>query len=406
MVKVIYDVCIAGAGVSGLVSALKISNSKRPPKTIIIDVGRPAGKRRHQICGFLGCLPFSDGKFFISDIDKVSNVVHAKKVKKAVKYVKSILKQFSDCKTNKDNGPSSAILKKLLKNDYNITSNDYFQWYPKDIHTFSKYIINTLEKCYEMDFSFDNEILAITKHKNTFIIQTEEKEIHAKKVIFCIGRGGWRFAHQVFSNFGLVSNNDFARYGIRVEMPAQILRDFGSSTCTITKDDIEIGPFSWYGTVQPEDHVDTAISTFRSNESRWETDKVSFQFIKNVLMPGKGVDETNRIASLTYLLSNDRILKEKVSSLINGRSKILMIPEYSHIIQDIKDFATIIPEILTKAYFHTPAIIPTPSQIKINSDLSTKLKGFYVAGETANVVGLYGAAIMGAVAADSILQGE
>jgi len=401
----IYDVGIIGLGIAGSIAALKLSEKNKDIKIIGIEFGRPPMKRRHQIIGWLGSFPNSDGKVFISDIDKVSNLVVKKKTKKAAKYVKEIFSQFSDCKIIKDTGPSTNVKKKLKKNDFDIISNSYFQLYPKDIHSLSKYIIEKIELNPNITLSFDNEVHSIIKQKKIFHIQTDDGEIKCKKVIFCVGRAGWRFAHKIFSNFGLIDNNDFTKFGIRIEMADDILKDFNESTCTLTKNDLEIGPFCWNGTIQPEDHFDMAISAFRSNENRWKTNKVSFQFIKNVFTKDIGVEETNRLASLTYLLSNDRIAKEKVSSIVNGRSKILMIPEYKCLINSIKEFATVVPEILTKAYFHTPAIIPTPSQIKIGTNLSTELDGFYVAGEATGIVGIYAAAITGAIAADAVCRG-
>src|SRR5208282_5902481 len=145
------------------------------------------------------------------------------------------------------------------------------------------------------------------------------------KVIFCIGRGGWREARNVFNNFGLIEENDTARFGIRVEIPAHILKDFNKSNCRINKPELEVGPLSWNGTVIPEDNSDMAISAFRSNENRWRTDKVSFQFIGHIHCPNAGFEQTDRIAKLTFLLANDRIIKEKVSSILNKKNKIISI---------------------------------------------------------------------------------
>ncbi len=104
---------------------------------------------------------------------------------------------------------------------------------------------------------------------------------------------------------------------------------------------------------------------------------------------------------LIFILSNDRILKEKVSTILSDKSKISIIPEYEWIKKDIGELSEVIPDILTKAYFHVPTIIPLPPKINIGTNLETEVSGMFVAGENAGVVGIYAAACMGMIAADS-----
>lgn len=400
--SMIFDVAILGAGVAGSYAAYEMATKHKNKQVICIDFGRPPMKRRQQMSGWLGLLPNSDGKFFLNDIDAVAGLTTAVKSKSAAKQVKSIIKNITECPTIKDKGPTNQLVKKISKAGYSLQLNDYFQLYPKDIHSLSKHMAEVIEEAGNVTFSFDNEVQSIHKNKNIFIIQTELQEVRCKKVILCFGRGGWREARDIFQKFGLVDKNDVARFGVRIEMPAHTLKDFNKSNCRIMKPSTEIGPLSWFGTVVPEDQTDVAISSFRSNENRWKTDKVSFQFIGNIPYPNEGFEQTDRIAKLTFLLSNDRIVKEKVSSIINKKNKILsIIPEYNWLPERIREFSTIIPEILTKAYFHIPTIIPMAPSIKITNTLSTEVDGFYVAGESAGVQGLYAAAITGIIAADA-----
>jgi hypothetical protein len=148
------------------------------------------------------------------------------------------------------------------------------------------------------------------------------------------------------------------------------------------KSDIDIGPLSWNGTVVPEDATEATISSFRSNENRWKSDKVSFQFIGNIHCPNKGFEETNRIANLTFVLADNRVIKEKISSIINKKNKIIsIIPEYNWISSSLQDFSQIVPEILTKAYFHIPTVIPLAPAINLGNNLESEIDGMFVAGE-------------------------
>ncbi len=401
----IFDVAIIGAGVAGSFAAYRLAKEHKNIKCVMFDIGRPPAKRRRQLEGFLGCLPNSDGKLYLSDVDKVSSLVGSRKGKSSFKVVSSILDKIDDFKKVTDKSPSVSTEKKLKKLGYDILLNDYIQMYPKEIHSLSKHMAEVIEAGNNITYSFDNEVTGITKAKGHFVISTQLEEFKCKKVVLCVGRSGWRWAKSVFSNFGIIESNNVAKYGIRVEMPSNCLKDFNKSNCTITKpNDLEIGPFSWFGTVIPEDHVDMAISAFRSNENRWKTDKVSFQFIGHIPIDNKGFEQTDRLGQLTFVLSNDRILKEKVSTILNKKSKISGIHEYDWLIDKIQDFSHIIPDITTKAYFHVPTITPMAPSITLGDNLETEVPGMFVAGESAGISGLLAAAMMGICVGDKVTE--
>lgn len=400
----IYDIGIIGAGMAGSFAALKIAKDSTA-KTILFDLGRPPMKRRRQLEGWLGCLPNSDGKLYLSDLNRLNDLVGTRKTKAGFNFFNKTLSQIDTYKTIKDKSPSISVEKKLKKINYDISLNDYMQIFPKEIHMLSKHMHDFIEEKGNITYSFDNEIQTVYKQKNMFVIVNEFTEYRCKKLIIAVGRSGWRWAKDLYSNFGIIENNDTARFGIRVELNASYMKDFNKSNCTLTKgNDIEIGPLSWSGTVVPEDHVDVAISAFRSNENRWKTDKVSFALIGNRSFPDGGFEQTDRISKLTFILANDRIIKEKVNSILTGKSsKISIIPEYNWLKGTLEELSTVIPD-LSKAYYHIPTIQPLAPKINIGSNLETEIPGMFVVGESAGHVGLLAAATMGSIAATEILK--
>jgi hypothetical protein len=399
-----FDIGIIGAGVAGAFATLKIAKDYKNAKAIVFDLGRPPMKRRRQLEGWLGCLPNSDGKLYLSNLDKVAEVTGLRKAKSANTWINNVLSNIGSFKTVIDKSPLVSMEKKIKKNGYDLFLNDYTQIYPKDIHALSKHMAETIENAGNVTFNFDNEVKKVYKQKNMFVVVTDSGEFKCKKLIVAVGRSGWRWCQSLYSDFGIIDNNDVAKYGIRIELNASYMKDFNKSNCTLIKNDIEIGPLSWFGTVIPEDHIDMAISSFRSNENRWKTDKVSFNLIGSRVFPNKGFEQTDRLGKLTFILSNDRIIKEKVSLLLSDKSKISIIPEYDWLKDPIKDFSTVLPEIMTKAYFHVPTIIPMIPKINIGSDLSTEIDGMFVAGESAGITGILSAATTGAIAVDSICK--
>jgi len=400
-----FDIGIIGAGVAGAFATLKLAKDHKNEKVILFDLGRPPMKRRRQIEGWLGCLPNSDGKLYQTDLAKVANLTGLRRAKSAHTWLRHILEQIDTFKVTKDRAPSVPMEKKLKKLGYELTLNDYVQVYPKEIHTLSKFMAETIEVNKNITFNFDSEVMRVVKQKNMFVINTEEQEYRCKKLIIAVGRSGWRWANNLYASFGIVDNNDIARFGIRVETNSTIMKDFNRSNCTITKgNDWEIGPLCWYGTVIPEDHLDMAISAFRSNENRWKTDKVSFNLIGNRTFPGNGFEQTNRIGGLSFVLANDRIIKERVSSILTGKSKISIIPEYDWLKETVMELSNLIPEISTKAYFHIPTIIPLAPKINLGDNLETEIGGMFVAGESAGVQGILAAGLMGIACADAVCK--
>jgi uncharacterized FAD-dependent dehydrogenase len=402
----IYDCGIIGAGVAGAFAALKIAKDHKNKKAILFDLGRPPQKRRGQTIGWLGCLPNSDGKLYLNDLNAVKEITGARKVNSAFSFFNKAIKDVNKFKIIKDKSPSISLEKKFKKIGYDIQTNDYIQVYPKDIHTLSKIMSDQIEAAGNITFNFDEEIKSIYKQKNVFVITSEHnKEYRCKKIIIAVGRSGWRWAKELYSSFGILDSNDVAKFGIRIEMNSGLLKEFNKSNCNLSKiGEVDIGPFSWNGTVIPEDHVDMAISSFRSNENRWKTDKVSFNLIGHRPFLKSGFEQTDRLGKLTFVLANDRIIKERVSSILNGKSKISIIPEYDWLKDTIKELAAVIPEIATKAYCHMPTIMPMCPKINIGNNLESEIDGMFIVGESASIHGLLAAACTGIISGDTVFK--
>lgn len=400
-----YDVAIIGMGVAGVFCAHKLATQYKDCKVIGFEGGRPPMKRRYQTTSFLGCLPSSDGKIFINDISKVATLTSTRRANAAYKSFHNVLSNVGDFSAViKDKKPLISLERRFKKIGYDITLNDYTQTYPKDAHALSKYMANIFDQNKNIVFEFDNEITSVRKDKDEmFVISNGEQEWRSKKLVMAVGRAGWRWATEIYKSLGIIESNDIARYGVRIEMTADNMGDFKGSGCSLNKGtDIEIGPISWNGTVIPEDHFDMAIAAFRSNENRWKSDKVSFNLIGNRFFDQQGFEQTDRLAKLTFVITNDRIIKERVANIMNGKAKISVIPEYRWLVDAIDELSYAIPEIKTNAYYHAPCIVPMIPQINVGSDLSTEIEGLYCAGESCGISGILAAGISGIIAAGSV----
>lgn len=396
-----YDIGIVGAGVAGAFAALRVAEKYPQAKIILFDLGRPPGKRRRQLEGFLGCFPTGDGKLYTGDLDKILEIVDGRKARYANAWVTEYFKSAGPLKVIKDRVPNASVQKKIIESGFEIKLNDYIQWKPENVHNLSKLISDKLEDFKNISFSFDNEVHKILKKRGNFILTTSNGDFSCNKVILSVGRSGWRWATNLYKDLGLTVNDDIAKIGIRLELGSQYLKDFNKSHCSLLKEGVEIGPFSWNGTVIPEDHSDLVISSFRSNEDRWKSDKVSFSLFYSKYFQDQGVYQADRLGKLSFLLFNDRVSKEKIRSFIKNDSQLCLLPEYSWLHEVLREINDFIPNLCTKGFFHIPDICTLPSQVNLTAGLESEMEGLYIAGESAGVKGIMAAALMGTIAADN-----
>lgn len=403
----VFDVAIVGMGMAGTFAAMTLAKSKKKLKIITFESGAGPSKRRHQMSGYFGLFPNSDGKLHQNDINTLSSLIGKASAKTSLKSFNSILLKVNTNKIIKDNGPSQSVLNRIKKNNFKMELNNYIQTIPKEVHALSKISNKIIEESGMFTHRYFTDIETIDKDKKIFkLVDDMGEEFFAKKVILAAGRCGWRWTAGIYKHFNIISQNDYGKYGIRVEAPVNNLKDFNKSSCKLTKKmkgyDYEISSMMWNGQIIPEDHSDTAITSYRSNENRWQTDKVSFDLIVNKHIPGKAFEEIDRLGKLTFILTNDRLLKERLGMLSNKKSKISILPEYDVFKEILEDILTIMPDINYKSYFYAPTLVTVPPKVELNKDLQTKITGLYSIGECTGEQGLLFAALSGIHAASKL----
>lgn len=400
-----YDVAIIGAGVAGAFASLRIAEQHKDLNTILIDLGKRPGKRRRFLEGWFGCFPTGDGKLYTNDVNKVLEIADGRKTRGIDRWINNLINNTSKTPIIKNKKPNKKILSEIKKYDYELELCDYMQWIPNDIHQLSRYIADYIENSDNITFSFDNEVFGIQEYTNEFIIDTNDGQVECKKIILCTGRSGWRWVNELYRELGILLEDDQAKYGITLEIASQYLKDFNKSHCILKKDNLLVGPVSWGGSIIQEDHVNLTTAAFRSNEGRWKSDKTFFSLINFKDYPNEGCKQTDRIAQLSFLLSGERVGREKVRSIIRKSSQISMLPEYNWLIPAIEELDKIFPNLINRGFFHYPDILPLVSKIEMNNNLeSTQIKNLFVAGENAGLKGILSAAITGGIAADSVAK--
>ncbi len=401
-----FDIGIIGCGISGTFAALRIAEKFKETKTIGFDIGRPPAKRRRPLEGFLGCFPTGNGRLYPNNINQLQSFIDGRKINHANQWVMDYFKKVNAMKLITDHYPHKNMHKQILDAGFDITLNDYYQWKPESVHKLSHIVSTELENSKNIFFSFDNEVFSIKKEDNTFIVYSSEGNFECKKIILCVGRSGWRWSSNLYKEFGLTFVDDYAKYGIRVELASHHLDKMHKSHCSLVRKDISIGPFCWNGSVIPEDHADVVISAFRSNEDRWKSEKVSFALLKTIECKGQGVYQTDRMGKLTFLLYNDRVNKEKIKSFIKHNSIISVLPDYNWLNDTLTELSDVFPQVCDYGYMYLPCIEPLAAKVKIDDKMQTEIDGLYVTGESAGIKGIMGAAISGCLVANEICKDE
>jgi uncharacterized FAD-dependent dehydrogenase len=407
-----YDIGIIGAGVAGTFAALRLAERYKKLRVVLFEFGPPppnclrkdpirVKRRRRQLEGWFGCFPTGDGKVYTNDIDKVLDIVDGRRARSISKWFNNKLHEVNPVKVTKSKHPSATIQKQIQECGFELKTLNYQQWGPDSIHQLSRLVFERIENTGNIEFSFDNEVFSFIKRGRSFVVSTNDGDYNCKRLILCAGRSGWRWVNDLYDKLGILVSNDVGRYGVRVELPAHYLKEFNKSHCTLVNDDISIGPLCWGGSIIQEDHANMTVAAFRSNEDRWKTDKVFFAINKNAYFQGGACNQLDRIARLAFLLSNDRVGRERLRSFLKGDSDLSLIPEYHWLADTIKMVEPIFPNLIGRGYIHIPEIDTISSVIRIGSNLETEVNGLYVAGESAGIKGIGAAGISGAIAAES-----
>jgi hypothetical protein len=208
-----------------------------------------------------------------------------------------------------------------------------------------------------------------------------------------------------------VQENDAIEFGMRIEIDKNYATKFNGCVCSWKHEDFTVGPMLWDGTVIPEDHVDLATTAFRSNENRWISNKVSFSILAKRIIPGNAIEEMDRLSKLVFVLNDEKVLKEKVSQFMTGKSRVTnMIDAFGWIGENnpgwmekaITKVAEILPDIYDKGMSYSPTIIHRSAKVNLTNSFESDVPGMYIIGENAGIPGLANAAVMGLHLADNI----
>ncbi|HLC19237.1 MAG TPA: FAD-dependent oxidoreductase [Thermodesulfobacteriota bacterium] len=440
-----YDCIIVGAGPAGIFAALELTEKKGKLKVLVIEKGKDLAERqrREVFNGWGGAGTYSDGKLNLSkDVGGVLNeYIDDAALTELISYADGVYLKFGA--TTELKGQDRAAVARIEESA--ARAGLRLVYFPirhigtDRCYTLLKNMREELEGRAEL--LFDREVTEIVREEGVVkgVKTSDGSEYKSSHVILCPGRGGSHWLQEVARNAGLSISINPVDIGVRVEVPASILKSVtdcvheAKLTYNSKRFDDHMRTFCMnpYGIVVKERGPGFctvnghSFSTKKSQNTNFAI-LVSTTFTEPFREP---IAYGQYIAKLANLLG-EGIIVQRLGDLLHGRRSTPGRINRSGITPTLKDatpgdLSFVIPyryvsdilEMLEALDRFAPGI-NSPStllygvevkfysmRLKLSEDMETELKNLFAAGDGAGVTrGIIQASVSGIVAAREILK--
>ncbi len=238
-----YDVLIIGAGPGGIFTAYElVSQSRRPLKIAVYELGKPLNRRKCPIdgekvkscvgcktcsimSGFGGAGAFSDGKYNITNDFGGSLHQHIGKAKalELMRYVDEINLKYGGKGTRLFTTANSRIKQMCLQHGLHLLDAQV-----RHLGTDINYIV--LENLFEelkdsVDFFFETAVTSVEHTEEGFRILTEDgKTVTSGFCVISVGRSGSKWMEGICRELDIPTKSNRVDIGVRVELPFEVFR--------------------------------------------------------------------------------------------------------------------------------------------------------------------------------------
>lgn len=432
-----YDVIIVGAGASGIFTAYELSKVNPHVKVLMIEKGHSLDKRicpiddnKIKSCihcktcnimnGYGGAGSFSDGKYNITNNfgGELFRYVGKEKAIGLMKYVDSVL-----C----ENGGEDAKLYSTINSDLKTKALQY------DMHLLDAQVrhlgtdrnLSILSNIYNylrdrIEMQFDNEVIDIEKDGELFKVSAKNGEYSGKYLILATGRSGSKWISDICKKTGIKTESNRVDIGVRVELSAEIFKHitddvYESKIVYRTKkygDLVRTFCMNPYGEVVTENtNGIVTVNGHSYGDPKLHTENTNFALLvsNKFTEPFKNSNEYGEsIARLSNMLGGG-VLVQRFGDLVKGRrtnehrmTKSFTRPTLS---ATPGDLSLVIPKRqldgIMEMIFALDKIAPGTanedtllygvevkfynSNVELDNNLETKVKGLYVLGDGSGV---------------------
>jgi uncharacterized FAD-dependent dehydrogenase len=440
-----YDVIIAGAGPAGIFAALELAMKKEGLKVLILEKGSdlPEREKKEIFFGWGGAGTFSDGKLNLSaDVGGFLNeYVYPRELSELIRYVDGLYLRFGAPEELK--GTDKEAVSRIEE----AAARAGLRLVPFAIRHLGtdrcKGLLKNLreELSGRVDMLFNKEVREVFKEDGRVkgVRTADGEEYRSDFVILSPGRAGARWLEGLARDIGLKTAINPVDIGVRVEVPASILRPItdvvheAKFTYNSKKFDDQVRTFCMnpYGIVVKERHKGFCTVNGHSFSVK-KSDNTNFAILVSTTFTEpfhEPISYGQYIATLANLLG-EGIIVQRLGDLLHGRRSTLERLRKNPVMPTLKDatpgdLSFVIPyryisdilEMLDVLDHVVPGMNSTSTllygvevkfysmRLSLSSGMETELQNLFAAGDGAGVTrGIVQASVSGIVAAREIMR--
>lgn len=343
-----YDVAIIGGGISGIMSAYRLTEKNPALKVVLLEKGHDIHNRicpiitkktdnciRCKSCaimeGMAGAGAFSDGKYVISteyggwltDFLEPSTVLN---------YIEQADKLLVSFGATKDRFMPNDELKTLcLKHDLHMSQAQLKHLgTDENFNTMAHMIEHISKKCEIITGANVTDVNA-SEHTVKYQVKDEMTELSADYIIFSVGRVGSQFFAEWCKKNGIHLINNQVDIGVRVELPSSIWEHFSKHIyepkiwyrSKAYGDITRMFCFNERGSVVTENTNGVLTvngHAYRDKNKKTENSNFALLSTMRFTEPFKEpIEYARHVASLANLISGDSVLVQRFGDLMAGR---------------------------------------------------------------------------------------
>lgn len=440
-----YDVIIVGAGPAGIFAVLELLFSKKNLKILLLEKGEdlPDRKSNDIFQGWGGAGTFSDGKLNLSTAvgGFLTDYIGEGELESLIDYVDKIFLKYGA--PDELHGTDEAEIKRLEE----ISARNGLKLLPFKIrHLGTDRCFSLLKNLRQeintkIDIQFNAEAVEILKQGDrvTGLRTSNRREFSGDFIILAPGRSGSHWLSGESKKLGLSTGNNPVDIGVRVEVPASIMRPITdvmheAKLLFYSKrfdDLVRTFCMNPYGVVVKEKHKDFCTVNGHSFSTK-KSDNTNFAILASTTFTEpfhEPIAYGQYIAKLVNLLG-EGIIIQRLGDLLQGRRSTaerikkgsvkptltdatpgdlsFAIPYryISDILEMLEALDKIAPGVYSTSTLLYGAEVKFYSmRLKLTNNLETEVKNLFAAGDGAGITrGIIHAAVSGVVAAREILK--
>lgn len=451
-----YDIILIGAGAAGIFAAYELAEKNTDMKILMIEKGYALEKRfcpktknpsipcRCKSCsimeGFYGAGGFSDGKYNITNNfgGDLYRYVGEKKALDLMWYVDDINLKMGGKDARLYSTGNSDIKAEALKHDLHLLDAKV-----RHLGTDRNFVIagNMYDVIKDkVTILFETEAEEVEKIEDYFVIKTKDQTFKGKKVILATGRTGSNWINGICKQFGIKTESNRVDIGVRIELPALIFKHitdevYESKIVYRTdryNDLVRTFCMNPYGEVVTENYGDViTVNGHSYADPSKHTENTNFALLvtNKFTEPFKNSNEYGEhIAKLSNMLGGG-VIMQRFGDLIKGRrtsdrrmlkcftkptlhatpgdlSLVLPKRQLEDIIEMIYALDKIAPGTANEdTLLYGVEVKFYNSNVKVDNNLETKIKGLYILGDCSGVThSLSQAAASGIYVAQQLIE--